>query len=64
MDLTRAASLQAGGELVGADLVITSMIASLSHERGAWLCGPVEEWWAAHRTPAPDEAGPFEPVPW
>ncbi|MFC7739292.1 hypothetical protein ACFQX4_26825 [Roseomonas sp. GCM10028921] len=64
LDLARAGYLSAGGEPAKADLVIKSMIASLSQERGAWLWRPMDEWWAAHPGPEPDEAIPFAEAPW
>ncbi|MBP0492129.1 hypothetical protein [Roseomonas indoligenes] len=44
LNLARAAYRAAGG--AGGDETITGMIASLSVERGEWLWGPMDEWWA------------------
>ena len=64
LDLTRAAYLDAGGEPVEADLTITAMIASLSHERSEWLWGPMERWRGAPRAQPLADGDPFEAVSW
>jgi hypothetical protein len=60
MDLTRVACLAAGGTQDDDLQTITRMIASLSKERGDWLWGPMDAWWAANRPAPPNIPDPFE----
>jgi hypothetical protein len=56
--LTVAAYVAAGGEPASADRAVQDMLASLSMERGDWLCGPAQDFADQQRAAAAE--APFE----